>query len=244
MNVYGHSPSIMSMTGAPKRTVVRRPFTPDEDVRLMEIMRVFPFTSWEAVAHQMGDRTSRQVRERWVNYLSPNIRCEPWTEAEDQLLLDKINELGRCWSTIGHFFNGRSENDVKNRWYSHLRYRTAEDGYGRLQFVDPSESAYPERKKRNRPKISPKQNALRMMEQQRRVVARPHCQPVVVPLLRVNVEPVPPIVRAVAQPQEQQVADVVPRSIVDSWDLSLFDDMVLEKFDVDDIPDSLGFFEH
>ena len=83
-----------------------------------------------------------------------------------------------------------------------------------------------------------------MMEQQRRVVTRPSWQPVVVPLLRVNVEPVPPIVRAVAQPQEQQVADVVPRSIVDSWDLSLFDDMVLEKFDVDDIPDSLGFFEH
>ena len=242
----------MSEVDGPKRAIVRRPFTPEEDVRLMEIMRLFPFTNWESVAQQMGDRTSRQVRERWVNYLSPDIRNEPWTESEDQLLLEKINELGRCWSTIGRHFNGRSENDVKNRWYSHLRYRTIEDGYGQLHFADPSQTPFPSRKKRNRAKISPKQNALRMMEQQRRVAARQVVyQPVIVPVVMVKAEqPVPvPQTRPAQQGRsfvkvEQQAADVTHEfeSFIDPWDYGLLDDVAFDKFSIEDVQKSLEFF--
>ena len=147
---------------------VRRPFTVDEDARLLDIMIKQRFINWEQVASSLGGRSSRQCRERWVNYLNPSIRTDPWNEAEDQLLLEKVNELGRCWSMIGKFFNGRSENDVKNRWYSHLRYRSIQDDNGKFKFVkDQSESLYPDRKKRNRVKISPQQNAMRVLEQQR-----------------------------------------------------------------------------
>jgi hypothetical protein len=65
-----------------------------------------------------------QCRERWSNYLSPNIRSDPWTEAEDRLVVEKMNEDHFSWSLIAPFFNGRSDNDIKNRWYSHLKYET------------------------------------------------------------------------------------------------------------------------
>ena len=150
-----------------KHTIARRPFTVEEDARLIDIMNKGDFINWEIVAQQMGDRSSRQCRERWVNYLSPGIRTDPWTDYEDRLLVQKINELGRCWSTIGQFFNGRSENDVKNRWYSHLKYISIERG-GCIQLVsDPSLCPFPERKKRKRTKICPQQNALRVLEQQK-----------------------------------------------------------------------------
>ncbi|OHT10247.1 hypothetical protein TRFO_04252 [Tritrichomonas foetus] len=146
----------------------RRPFTVEEDAKLLDIMTKVQFVNWEQVAASLGGRTSRQVRERWVNYLNPNIRTDPWNDSEDLLLLEKVNELGRCWSNIGKFFNGRSENDVKNRWYSHLRYKAIQDDSGKYQFVtDQSQSLYPDRKKRHRVKVSPQQNALRVLEQQR-----------------------------------------------------------------------------
>ena len=161
------------VSGKHKQATVRRLFTPEEDVRLMSLMQ-FPFIDWETIADQMPGRTARQCRERWVNYLSPTIRNDPWTDVEDQILLDKINDLGRCWSTIGHFFNGRSENDLKNRWYSHLRYRVIRDQNGRFAFVtDPTLAPFPERRKRNRAKIFPKENALRIIEQQRQIQMLP-----------------------------------------------------------------------
>lgn len=145
-------------------TSPRRPFTVEEDARLIEIMNHNHFTSWRNVANQMSNRTSRQCRERWSNYLSPSIRNDPWTSTEDNLLVEKLNENGHSWSVLCRFFNGRSENDVKNRWYSHLRYQTimVDDKY---KMVDSSESVLlPERKKRSRQRAKPQEDALHFLE--------------------------------------------------------------------------------
>jgi hypothetical protein len=115
-----------------------------------------------------------------VHYLSPEIRTDPWTEAEDRILVQQINQHGFAWSAISHCFNGRSDNDIKNRWYSHLKYETRQEGE-RLVFAAPSECLYPERKKRNRAKVYPKQNALRFLQRNRESVLRPLPLPVLVP---------------------------------------------------------------
>ncbi len=44
-----------------------------------------------------------------------------WTENEDQLIIKLYNEFGPRWSTISHILLGRSENMVKNRFYSHIK---------------------------------------------------------------------------------------------------------------------------
>jgi hypothetical protein len=106
-----------------------------------------------------------------VNYLSPSIRAGPWTEGEDRLLLELINARGFAWSAIGVAFNGRSDNDIKNRWYSHLKYQTIHEG-GRLVLAPGGESPYPGRKKRNRAAVYPKQNALQFIQRQCRAMPR------------------------------------------------------------------------
>ena len=80
-----------------------------------------PFTTWIAVAEQIPGRSARQCRDRWANYLSPNNKNGPWSQAEDEILAAKQREYGSQWSLICKFFNGRSENNVKNRWYTHLK---------------------------------------------------------------------------------------------------------------------------
>ena len=121
----------------------RKVFTSDEDAKLIEIMRLQQFTSWEKVAKDLPDRTARQCRDRWLNYLSPNIRKDPWLWAEDKLLVEKINEMGTHWSNIAKYFVGRSDNHLKNRWYSYLRNRVVFDPSGRYVLVDhpPAEHA-------------------------------------------------------------------------------------------------------
>jgi hypothetical protein len=103
---------------------MRRLFTPEEDALLAQIVAHQEFTTWICVAAQMLGRTARQCRDRWTNYLCPVNKNSPWTRTEDALLIQKFAELGPHWATIAKFFDGRSENNVKNRWYTHVKARS------------------------------------------------------------------------------------------------------------------------
>jgi hypothetical protein len=142
-----------------RHTVHRHPFTAAEDAAVIKLMQSWQFPRWQDISHFLPGRTPRQCRERWTNYLSPRVRSGPWTESEDQLLLERMNEFGSSWSTISTYFNGRSDNDVKNRWYSHLKHETVFDGE-KYVFGNGEKG----RAKRNRITISPKANALRVLQ--------------------------------------------------------------------------------
>jgi hypothetical protein len=71
---------------------------------------------WTDVSLELGTRSARQCRERFRNYLSPNLKNEPWTDAEDQVLAEKFGIFGPKWSVIVGFFPTRSEVNLKNRW--------------------------------------------------------------------------------------------------------------------------------
>jgi hypothetical protein len=76
------------------------------------------------VACQMGSRNARQCRERYKNYLDPNLSSAIWTADEDRLLCDKVKRLGTRWSTIAAFFNNRSVMALRNRWQLLERHHT------------------------------------------------------------------------------------------------------------------------
>lgn len=103
------------VTKKPKGTP-RHKFTQEEDDRLREIVRRLGDNNWGEVAAELGTRSARQCRERYKNYLSPNLKNEPWTDAEDDLLREKYKEYGARWSIIANFFETRSDVNIKNRW--------------------------------------------------------------------------------------------------------------------------------
>lgn len=112
-----------NMANKQKPKKVRKLFSPQEDALLTQIMFQQPFETWIAVAEKLPGRTARQCRDRWVNYLSPSNKNGPWSHEEDQLLAEKYMEYGAQWTTIAKFFDGRSENNVKNRWYTYVKNR-------------------------------------------------------------------------------------------------------------------------
>lgn len=46
---------------------------------------------------------------------------EEWTEEENEKLVDLHNKLGNRWASIARALNGRTDNCVKNHFYSQFR---------------------------------------------------------------------------------------------------------------------------
>ncbi|OHS93755.1 Myb proto-oncogene protein [Tritrichomonas foetus] len=114
-----------------KALTSRKVFSKEEDAKLVEIVNSLkPFPGWDEISQKMGTRTARQCRERWMSYLSPDIRVEKWTQEEDQILIELVEKYGNKWIQIAAHFDGRSNSDVKNRWYSHLKCLTKKEQVG------------------------------------------------------------------------------------------------------------------
>jgi hypothetical protein len=106
----------------------RRRFTPVEDAVIIRARQSNPPELWCDIAKCLPGRTIEQCRRRWRYYLAPEVRSEPWTPEEDELLLQKVNAMGRRWSAMKPFFNGRSIVDIKDRWNHHVESKTIHDG--------------------------------------------------------------------------------------------------------------------
>lgn len=98
-------------------------WTDQEDAIVIEAVTTSseqPFTRWSDLAQRLPGRVGKQIRDRWVNHLNPNINHLPFSREDDLLLWEGHKKLGKRWVEIStKFFNSsRSENHIKNRWYS------------------------------------------------------------------------------------------------------------------------------
>ena len=107
-----------------RRSSLKIKFTPEEDARLVQLVRQYGTKDWTNIAIHMGTRNPRQCRERWSNYVNPNLRTDPWTEEEDALLEEKFKEFGGKWNKIAKFFTNRSDNSLRNRWMMIVRRKS------------------------------------------------------------------------------------------------------------------------
>lgn len=98
-------------------------WTDHEDAIVMEVVTTSseqPFTRWSDLAQRLPGRVGKQIRDRWVNHLNPNINHLPFSRDDDLLLWEGHKKLGKRWVEIStkYFHSTRSENHIKNRWYS------------------------------------------------------------------------------------------------------------------------------
>ena len=91
-------------------------FTPEEDAKLIQLVKQIGPCMWDTIALSMPGRKGRQCRDRYMNYLSPAVNLDQWTEDEDKMLIEKFGVFGSQWSKISKFFNGRTGSALKNRW--------------------------------------------------------------------------------------------------------------------------------
>ena len=106
----------------PESSTLRKRFTPAED-QLIKTLALHGELSWDDIAKHLPGRTGRQCRDRYNNYLNKLVIHKEWTEEEDEIIKQKYQELGPRWAAISNYLEGRSGNNVKNRWYKYILKR-------------------------------------------------------------------------------------------------------------------------
>jgi len=100
----------------------RQPWQSHEDEKVIELVSKHG-QSWALIASMMEGRSGKQIRDRYLNKLRPDIKIDEWNKEEDQQLINFFHEHGRKWSKIATLLPGRTEGQVKNRFYSHISKR-------------------------------------------------------------------------------------------------------------------------
>jgi hypothetical protein len=92
----------------------RQKFSADEDEAIHQLVSVHQ-NDWQAIADELGNRRARQFKERWKQYLSPALTHEAWTRQEDDMLDQKVREMGKRWKVLEQFLPKQTHVSLKNR---------------------------------------------------------------------------------------------------------------------------------
>ena len=73
-------------------------FSSEEDKKLAEVVEKLGAKRWKVIASFIDGKTARQCRDRYTNYLRPDLVFDRWTPEEDLLLIQKYYEIGPKWT--------------------------------------------------------------------------------------------------------------------------------------------------
>ncbi|KAM0860794.1 hypothetical protein ACQ4PT_046303 [Festuca glaucescens] len=112
-----------------KQGVKRGPWTAEEDNKLVSFILTHGRCCWRAVPKLAGLlRCGKSCRLRWTNYLRPDLKRGLLTADEEQLVVDLHAKLGNRWSKIAAKLPGRTDNEIKNHWNTHIKKKLLKMG--------------------------------------------------------------------------------------------------------------------
>ncbi|KAF8095226.1 hypothetical protein N665_0339s0094 [Sinapis alba] len=102
--------------------IKRGRWTAEEDQILSSYIQSNGEGSWRSLPKNAGlKRCGKSCRLRWINYLRSDLKRGNITPEEEELVVKLHSTLGNRWSLIASHLPGRTDNEIKNYWNSHLR---------------------------------------------------------------------------------------------------------------------------
>ena len=105
----------------------RKLWTEDEDRQLTaEVARLgTDDQAWEKIASSenilLQGKSAKQCRDRWFNHLDPQLLHSDWQSEDNRRLLSSHEKSGSRWKIIARQFPRRTDNSVKNQFFSLVR---------------------------------------------------------------------------------------------------------------------------
>ncbi|KAL8166684.1 hypothetical protein V2J09_008183 [Rumex salicifolius] len=104
-------------------------WTKEEDDRLINYIKSHGEGCWRSLPKSAGlQRCGKSCRLRWINYLRPDLKRGNFTEEEDDLIINLHSLLGNKWSLIAARLPGRTDNEIKNYWNTHIKRKLISRG--------------------------------------------------------------------------------------------------------------------
>ncbi|WVZ23280.1 hypothetical protein V8G54_001824 [Vigna mungo] len=100
-----------------------------EDQKLIDYINKHGEVCWRTLPQAAGLlRCGKSCRLRWINYLRPDLKRGNFAEDEEDLIIKLHALLGNRWSLIAGRLPGRTDNEVKNYWNSHIKRKLISKG--------------------------------------------------------------------------------------------------------------------
>ncbi|KAE8659740.1 Transcription factor MYB39 [Hibiscus syriacus] len=107
-----------------KNGLKKGPWTQEEDQKLIDYIQKHGYGNWRTLPKNAGlQRCGKSCRLRWTNYLRPDIKRGKFSFEEEETIIQLHGVLGNKWSAIAARLPGRTDNEIKNYWNTHIRKR-------------------------------------------------------------------------------------------------------------------------
>lgn len=106
--------------------IVKGSWKKEEDFRIMELVSKHG-KSWSKISKILSTRNGKQIRDRYINVLDPEIRKGKFTDEEDMTLIDLFKSHGPKWATIAKYFPNRTADMIKNRFHSSIKKKLSDE---------------------------------------------------------------------------------------------------------------------
>lgn len=107
--------------------IIKGSWKKEEDLRILDLVNRHG-KSWSKISKIIGTRNGKQIRDRYINVLDPEIKKGKFTDDEDRKLILLFQKNGPKWATIAKYYPNRTADMIKNRFHSSIKKKLNLEG--------------------------------------------------------------------------------------------------------------------